>query len=71
MKPNPYGKYERQRTAVEGGFNIIGRPAVASVRAAFFVDLGQGAFDKSGGSADDGNDPHPENRSEAAQADGR
>ena len=57
---------------MHGRFDIVRRAAVASALAvAPLVHLGQGAFDKGAGSADKGQQPHPEYRARAAQADGR
>ena len=66
-----YSESAAQASAVQGGFNIIGRAAVAvAVFVPAFVDLRQGAFNEGSGTADDGNQPHPEHGTKAAQAQG-
>ena len=57
---------------MKGGLNVVGGAAVAltRLRVPALVDLGQGGLHKGGGAADDGDDPHPEHRAEAAGTDG-
>ena len=66
------GKEHGQGAAVEGGLNIVGGAAVAlaGLRVAALVDLGQGGLNEGGGAADDGDEPHPEHGPIAADADG-
>ena len=57
---------------VHGGFDVISGPAVAvSLAVSSLIDLGKGTFNKRGRSADDGNNPHPENGTRPAKTDCR
>ena len=66
------GEQHRQGLAVESRLDVVGGAAVAlaGLRVAALVDLGQGGLDEGGGAADDGNEPHPEHGPVAADADG-
>ena len=57
---------------MEGRLDVVGGTAVAlaGLRVAALIDLGQGGLDEGGGAADDGDEPHPEHRAVAADADG-
>ena len=51
--------------------DVVGRTAVESATFfRYFIDLCQRAFNKTGGSADNGDDPHPKNSPRTAQNDG-
>ena len=57
-----------ERVAFQRGLNVISGAAVAPLCTSLFIDLCQCAFHKGRGTADQSNDPHPEHRSKAADA---
>ena len=64
-----HSKENSQTTAAQSSFDVVCRAAVAAVRTTFFVNLCQGAFNKSRSAADNSNNPHPEHSTIAAEAD--
>ena len=66
------GEDHTQPALAQALLHIVGRAAIAAaVAVALLVDLGEGGLHKRGGAAEDGRDPHPEDRARAAEADGR
>ena len=55
-----------QRTTAQRSLNVVSRAAVAAMRTTFFVNLRQRALDKSGSTADNSDNPHPEHSAIAA-----
>ena len=64
------GKSTAQKRRAKPLFDIIGRAAIGAMLALFLINLCEGGFDKGGGTADDGNEPHPEHGTCAACNDG-
>ena len=65
------GKDNAQPAGVQGPLDIIGGTAFkAAVLFAGLIDLRQSTFDKSGGRAQQGHQPHPEGRAGTAQDNG-
>ena len=66
-----YGKKDAHPAGLQSFFHVIGRTAHERVFSPPFVKLGQRRFDKGTRRTDQGNDPHPEDRSRTAYRDGR
>lgn len=64
------GKGTAQKRRAKPLFDIIGRAAIGAMLALFLINLCEGGFDKGGGTADDGDEPHPEHCTCAACDDG-
>ena len=65
-----YGEEAAEKWTMEALLDIVGRSAAELPVVVFLIDLGQSGLDKGAAGTEEGDNPHPDDGSRTAEADG-